>query len=393
MKPGRPISDATRAIHAGQAPATLTARTVGPPIQRGSTILMPNAASLYDDDLTTYGLGGLAAHEALIQALAELEGAAGGQLYPSGLAAVTGAMLALLKAGDEVLVVDTIYGPTRRFCDQLLTRFGVAVRYYSPRPEPAEVFAQAGPATRLILLESPGSLTFEFQDVAALSALARERGVLSLIDNTWGAGLLFKPLAHGVDVSLQALTKYVCGHSDVFMGSACANDPKVLKLLDDALWNLGWSVSSDDAYQALRGLRTLPTRMARHDASGRKVAGWLRRQPEVLQVLHPALEDSPDHRLWLRDYSGACGLFGVVLRPAPGAAVNALLDALSLFRLGFSWGGFESLAISGDPQMHRRRYPPKLGGPLIRLHVGLEDPDDLIADLRTALDAFTRSVS
>ena len=385
-----PRSEATRAIHSGQMHSQLGARTVGPPIQRGSTVLMPDAAALYDDDQVTYGRGGLAAQDALIQALLELEDAEGGELYPSGLAAMTGAMLAVLKAGDEALVADTVYAPTRRFCDQVLTRFGVAVRYYSPRAEPAEVFEHAGAATRLVVLESPGSLTFEFQDVGGIAAQARERGVLSLMDNTWGAGLLFKPLAHGIDISVQALTKYVCGHSDVFMGSACANDPTVLKLLDDAKWNFGWSVSPDDAYQALRGLRTLPTRMARHDQSGRHVAEWLRAQPEVVQLLHPAFEDSPDHALWVRDYTGACGLFGAVLRPAPRRAVHALLDALNLFGLGFSWGGFESLAIAGDPQLTRRQFQPKLGGPLLRLHVGLEDPEDLIADLRAGLDAFSQ---
>jgi len=383
-----PSGAATRAVHAGQAPQTLGARTVGPPIQRGSTVLLPDAASLYDDDQITYGRGGLAAQEALIEALVDLEGAAGGQLYPSGLAAMTGAMLAVLKAGDEVLVVDSIYAPTRRFCDQVLTRFGVTVRYYPPRAAPETVFERAGPTTRLVVMESPGSLTFEVQDAAGIAAAARERGVLSLMDNTWGAGLLFKPLAHGVDISVQALTKYVCGHSDVFMGSACARDPALMKALDDAKWSFGWAVSPDDAYQALRGLRTLPIRMARHDESGRRVADWLGRQPEVVQLLHPAFESSSDHPLWKRDYSGACGLFGAVLRPAPRRAIHALLDRLTLFGLGFSWGGFESLAIDGDPQLVRRRYRPRFEGPLLRLHIGLEDPEDLITDLRLGLDAF-----
>jgi cystathionine beta-lyase len=382
-------SDATRAIHAGQAPATLEARTVGPPIQRGSTVLMPDAASLYDDARqVTYGRGGLVAQRTLIDALVEFESGGGGQLFPSGLAAMTGALLAVLKAGDEVLVADSIYAPTRRFCDKVLTGFGVSVRYYPPRAEPAEVFEAAGQALRLVVLESPGSLTFEMQDVAAIAALARERGVLSLMDNTWGAGLLFKPLAHGVDISVQALTKYVCGHSDVFMGSACVRDPKLAEALDEAILNFGWAVSPDDAYQALRGLRTLPTRMARHGENGLKLADWLSRQPEVAGLLHPALEGSPDHALWARDYSGACGLFGVVLRPAPRRAVNALLDGLSLFGLGFSWGGFESLAISADPQLTHRLFPPRFEGPLLRLHVGLEDPDDLIADLKVGLAAF-----
>jgi cysteine-S-conjugate beta-lyase len=382
------LGEATHAVHSGQAPGRLDARTVGPPIQRGSTVLMPDAASLYDHDRVTYGRGGLAAQDALVQALLDLEDAEGGELYPSGLAAMTGAIMAMLKAGDEVLVVDTIYAPTRRFCDQVLARYGVSVRYYSPRDDAAGVLAQAGPATRLIVLESPGSLTFEVQDAPGIAAAARAKGILTLMDNTWGAGLLFRPLAHGIDISVQALTKYVCGHSDVFMGSACANDPAVLKALEEAKWDFGWSVSPDDAYQALRGLRTLPTRMARHDASGRKVAAWLREQPAVRQVLHPALEDCPDHALWKRDYAGACGLFGVVLEPAPRKAVHAFLDALKLFGLGFSWGGFESLAIAGDPQLSRRRFPPAHDGVLMRLHIGLEDPEDLVADLRGGLDKF-----
>jgi cystathionine beta-lyase len=222
------LGEATRAVHSGQAPAQLDARTVGPPIQRASTVLMPNAAALYDHDRVTYGRGGLAAQGALIQGLLDLEDAEGGELYPSGLAAMTGAMLAVLKSGDEMLVVDTIYAPTRRFCDQVLARFGVAVRYYSPRETPEALMALASPAAHLIVLESPGSLTFEFQDAPGIAALARAQGILTLMDNTWGAGMLFRPLAHGIDISVQALTKYVCGHSDVFMGSACANDPEVL---------------------------------------------------------------------------------------------------------------------------------------------------------------------
>jgi cystathionine beta-lyase len=202
---------------------------------------------------------------------------------------------------------------------------------------------------------------------------------------------LFKPLAHGVDVSVQALTKYVCGHSDVFMGSACALAPAVVKALDDGVLHLGWSVSGADAYQALRGLRTLAVRLQRHGQSGLQIAAWLARQPEVAEVIHPGLPTSPDHALWRRDYAGACGLFAFALRPAREAAVNALLNRLTLFGLGFSWGGFESLAISCDDQLAQRRFEPGLPGPLVRLHIGLEDPDDLIADLRAGLDAFAQT--
>jgi cystathionine beta-lyase len=380
-------SEATRMIRAGKPPAEL-ARTVGPPIQKGSTVLLPSAAALYDEDRPTYGRAGLAAQETLMSALAELEGARGVRLYPSGLAAIAGAILAVTKSGDEVLVTDAAYRPTRRFCDRVLARFGVPVRYFPPAAEPEAVIALASPATRLIILESPGSLTFEMQDVAAIAALARARGVLTLMDNTWGAGLLFKPLAHGVDLSVQALTKYIGGHSDVFMGSAAASDPTVEHALERNIIDFGWSVAPDDAYQMLRGLRTLPTRLARHGASGLEVAAWLADQPEVARVLHPALPCDPGHDLWRRDYSGAAGLFGFVLKPAYAGAVEAFLNRLGLFGLGFSWGGFESLAINCDPQFEVRREQPNFEGPVIRLNIGLEDPADLIADLRRGLDAL-----
>lgn len=375
------MNEETRLIHAGQTPERL-ARTVGPPIQRGSTVLLPNARSLYEEALG-YGRAGLAAQATLSSALAELEGASAVQLYPSGLAAMTGAMLAVLKAGDEVLVADSIYKPTRRFCEVTLRRFGVGVRFHDPLTPPAELLAMAGEATRLIVLESPGSLTFEMQDVPQIAGAARARGVLTLMDNTWGAGLLFKPLAHGVDISVQSLTKYVGGHSDIFMGSAATADPKIARLLDDGMHEIGWSVSPDAAYDMLKGLRTLPMRLKRHGESGLEVARWLASQPQVQRVIHPA-----DDPLWRRDYNGACGLFAFVLQPAPTKAVHAFLDALTVFGLGFSWGGFESLAIHCDPQLGRRAHRRDYGGPLIRLHIGLESPADLIADLRRGLEAF-----
>lgn len=382
-----PLREATRLIRAGKPPAEL-ARTVGPPIQKGSTVLLPDAAALYDEDRPTYGRAGLAAQEALMSALAELEGARGVRLYPSGLSALAGAILAVVKAGDEVLVTDAVYRPTRRFCDRVLARFGVPTRYFPPAADPDAVMALVTPTTRLIVLESPGSLTFEMQDVPAIAAAAKARGVLTLMDNTWGAGLLFKPLAHDVDLSVQALTKYVGGHSDVFMGSAAASDPAIEHALERNIIDFGWSVAPDDAYQMLRGLRTLPTRLARHGASSLEIAGWVAGQSEVAQVLHPALPGARGHELWRRDYSGAAGLFGFVLKPASEQAVAAFLDHLALFGLGFSWGGFESLAIHCDPQLEVRRAAPALGGPLIRLNIGLEDPADLIADLRTGLDAL-----
>jgi cystathionine beta-lyase len=382
------MDEETRLIRAGLHAEEL-ARTVGPPIQKGSTVLLPNAAALYDDDaFVTYGRKGLASHAALTHALAQMEGAAGACLYPSGLAALTGAMLAVLEAGDQVLVADCIYNPTRRFCDKVLARYGVAVRYFDPEQSPEALVGEASDKVRLIVLESPGSLTFEMQDLSRIAELARQRGILTMADNTWGAGYLFKPLEHGIDISVQALTKYVGGHSDVFMGSACARDDRLFRRLDDGIMHLGWAVSPEDAYQMLRGLRTLPTRLERQGASALKVAAWLQAQDEVAEVLFPALPGARHHHLWKRDWRGACGLFSVVLKPASAHAVDALLDALSLFGLGFSWGGFESLAISCDPQLNKRRHRKDYGGPLVRFHVGLEHPDDLIADLRIGLDAY-----
>ncbi len=382
--------EATRLVHQPD-PAQPLPRTVGPPIQRGSTVLMASAADLYDHGQVTYGRSGLAAQEALKAALCDLEHAQACELYPSGVAAIAGALLALLQAGDQVLVADSVYAPTRRVCEKMLSRYGVETVYYPARAGADEIMALAGPNLRLVVLESPGSLTFEIQDAPTIAAAARARGALTLIDNTWAAGLLFRPLDHGIDVSVQALTKYVCGSSDVFMGAALAADAGVAQRLAEGVLHLGWAVSPDEAYQALRGLRTLPVRLARHGESGLAVARWLQAQPEVVQVLHPALPGSPDHALWTRDFAGACGLFAFVAQPAPQAATDAFLDALTLFGLGFSWGGFESLAIPCDLQLAFRRHHAPLGGPLLRLHVGLEEPADLIADLRRGLDAFASS--
>ncbi len=384
------MKDATRIIRAGSEPKPL-ARTVNPPIQRASTVLLPDAASLYAPGQVTYGRDSLVVRDALSEALAEMEGAAGVKLFPSGLAAMTGTLLALLKTGDEVLVCQHVYRPTRKFCDRVLKRFGVGVTYYRQTLPTDELMALATDKTRIVVLESPGSLSFEMQDVAAIAAAARARGILTVMDNTWGAGWLFRPLAHGVDVSCQALTKYVGGHSDVFMGSAAAREPAVLKQLDAAMHEVGWSVSPEDAYLMLRGLRTLPTRLDRHGKSGLEVARWLQDRPEVHEVLHPALPAARGHDLWVRDYSGACGLFGLVLQPAPEKAVEAFLDALTLFGLGFSWGGHESLAIHCDPQRRTGADLGDYGGPLLRLHIGLEDPEDLIADLERGLDALGRA--
>ncbi len=364
-------------------------RAVNPPITRASTLLMPDAADMRDDSLgPTYGISGLEAQGALASALADLEGARRVHLVPSGLAAITVAAMAMLGAGDEVLVTDAVYGPTLRFCDRLLKRYGVTTRYHPARATADEMLATAGPATRLIVLESPGSVTFEVQDVPAIAAAAATRGIATLVDNTWAAGLLFKPLAHGATLSVQALTKYVGGHSDVFGGSIAVADEAVGRRVQAVIDDLGWYVSPDDAWLALRGLRTLAVRLPAHAVGAAAVMDWLAAQPEVARVLSPTRADSPDHALWRRDFSGGNGLFGVVLRPGPAAAVHAMLDALELFGLGFSWGGFESLATYEDPQLTQRRFHEALGGPLLRLHVGLEAPADLIADLRRGLGVY-----
>lgn len=381
------MHDKTRLIRAGATPQPL-AKTVGPPVQRGSTVLMPNAEALYDHDQVTYGRQGLAAQAALQDALAAMEHAVGVTLYPSGLAALTGALLAVLKTGDEILVVDNIYAPTRRFCDHVLQRYGVSVRYFDPSTPPEKLVEGASDAVRLILMESPGSLTLEMQDMTRVAELARARKILTACDNTWGAGYLYQPLRHGLDLSIQALTKYVGGHSDVFMGSAAARDPALVRKLNDGVLHLGWAVSPDDAYQMLRGLRTLPARLEQQGRNSLQVADWLAAQPDVAAIYHPALPSFPDHDLWKRDFTGTASLFTFALQPGPEAAVNAFLDALRLFGLGFSWGGFESLAISVDPQLKQRRFKHAYPGPLVRLHVGLEEPADLIEDLRQALDAY-----
>jgi cysteine-S-conjugate beta-lyase len=383
----RPTKDETRALHSGAGRGRMV-RVVNPPIQRGSTVLIAKAADLYDSADPTYGRMGLEPHASLREALAELEGAAGTCLYPSGLAAITGTLMALLRTGDEILVVDCCYDPTRRFCDTHLRRFGVTTRYVDPRLPAEELVALAGPATKLILIESPGSLTFEVADLPGICAAAHARKLLVVADNTYGAAVLQKPLALGADVSVQALTKYVGGHSDVFMGAASARDAGVQRRLHESQVQVGWAVSPDDAYLMLRGLRTLHTRLARHGVNALAVANWLQTQAEVSEVLCPALPGSRGHERFARDFSGPNGLVSIVLQPATDEAVHAFLDALQVFGLGFSWGGYESLAIHCNPQFKRRTVTPDFGGPVVRLHVGLDDPGDLIADLRAGLDVF-----
>ncbi|MFN3353758.1 MAG: cystathionine beta-lyase, partial [Brevundimonas sp.] len=356
-----------------------------PPVERGSTLLSDRAEDMRNASLgPVYGLDGLAPQRALAGALAVLEGAGRTFLVPSGLSAVTTPLLALTRAGDEVLATDALYGPSRRFLTRFLAARGVTTRFHAPGASPEEIASLIGSATRLILIESPASLTFEMTDVAALAALARARGVLTMMDNTWAAGLAFKPLEHGVDVSVQAVTKYVAGHSDVLLGAVSVADARLQRALSDAVEDLGLHVSPDDAWLALRGLRTLPVRMQAHAQAALRVAIWLEGRPEVSRVLYPALPGADGHALWARDYAGAAGLMGAVLRNWDEADAHAFMNRLTLFGLGYSWGGFESLITHETGQLSLRQTPPQLEGALLRLHVGLEDPDDLIADLSRA---------
>lgn len=388
-----PHSDRTRLI-ASSTRRGLGRRPVNPPIERASTMLSDRAESMRDDaEGPVYGLEGGTAARQLRAALADLEGAADSFLVPSGLAAVTVPLLALTRPGDEVITTDAVYGPTRRFLSRYLAARGVTTRFLPADADAQAVIAAIGRRTRLVLMESPASLTFEMIDVAAVAEACRARSVISVLDNTWGAGLAFKPLAHGVDVSVQALTKYAAGHSDLLMGRIAANDRACLRAVHDTIEDLGWHVSPDDAWLALRGLRTLPLRYAEQARSALVVAQWLQARPEVSRVLYPPLPGSTSHDLWKRDFDGAASLMGVVMRGGDTAAGRALLDALDLFGLGYSWGGFESLITHETHQMAYRDHPPALEGELIRLHVGLEDPADLIADLENGVAAFKAALT
>lgn len=366
-------------------------RLVNVPVERASTILFDTVEEMNGNrpglGSYRYGLQGTATHWALAEALTELEpGAAGTALYPSGLAAITAPILALLASGDELLVPDNVYGPTRKFCDTILKRFGIGTRYYDPVIG-TDIAGVIGTNSRAILLESPGSLTMEIQDVPGICAVAREKGIVTLLDNTWATPLLFPAIAAGVDVTILAATKYVGGHADVMLGSATANE-KYYQTIQTASWNIGYAVSPDDAWLGSRGLRTMAVRLKRHEESALKIAHWLKARPEVGTVLHPALPDCPGHDLWKRDFKGSSGLFSFEFKDAGLERRSAFVEALELFGIGYSWGGFESLAMPVDP--HRSVTKPPAPN-LVRLHIGLEDPEDLIADLALAFAQAGRS--
>ncbi len=369
-----------------------TGALVNPPVSRASTILFDTVADLRaahapEDGRFYYGRYGTPTQWSLAEALTELEpGAAGTRLFPSGVAAISVALMAVLRPGDELLMVDSVYAPTRAFCDGFLKRWGVSTRYYDPLIGRgiAEMLTDQ---TRAIFLESPGSLTFEVQDVPGICAVAKERGIVTLLDNTWATSLLFPAIAQGVDLSILAATKYVVGHSDVMIGSVTCTSEHWRALCETSKV-LGQHVSPDDAYLAARGLRTLGVRLRRHEESALRIARWLKDQPKVAKVLHPAFPESPGHEYWERDFKGSSGLFSFVLRGGGEAERARFIDGLRHFGIGYSWGGFESLALPVDPQRVRSVRAAEEEGSMVRLHIGLEDAEDLIADLAAGLAAY-----
>lgn len=377
----------TRVGHLGRAPRRWLG-AVNTPVLRASTILFESARDVELAEARqypglSYGLHGVPTVTDFQAAIAELEGGHAALAVPSGLTATTLPLLALLGPGDHLLVTDSVYGPTRRFCDLHLLRLGVQVTYYDPLVG-AGIAALFRPNTKAVFCESPGSLTFEVQDIPAIARVARERGAAVIIDNTWATPLYFRSFEHGVNVSVHAATKYIGGHSDVLLGAIVADETTYPRL--HRLWtDMGVTASGDDCFLGLRGLRTLAVRLERQQASAMTIAAWLRGRPEVAEVLHPALPGARGHELWKRDFSGASSLFGVILAPVAAPRVAAMLDALELFGMGFSWGGFESLVIPTHPERSRTATTWRAEGPCLRIAIGLEDPADLIADLEQGL--------
>lgn len=390
MTPQRRQGFATRMSHAGRA-GTHVHGFVNPAVHRGSTVLFPDCAARREgakhrfEQYMTYGTQGGPTHYALEDVVAEIEGGSRALILGTGLAAVTVPLQAWLKAGDHCLMPDSVYGPARNFCDGLLRGWGVETTYYDPCLDEAGMAAIIRPNTRVVYTESPGSHTFEIQDIPAIARAAHARGAKVMMDNTWGIHH-FQPFEKGVDVSIQALTKYVGGHSDILLGSVTVNSEEDWRVLRAAASQLGQYASPDDCWLALRGVRTMATRLQRQAASGLEVARWLSGRPEVLRVLHPALPEHPQHALWQRDFSGACSLFGLVLEPRYSFEdLCRFIDSLQLFGIGASWGGFESLCIATTGNLTRTAGTGDFGGPMCRIHVGLEEPADLIADLEQGL--------
>jgi cystathionine beta-lyase len=362
---------------------------VNPPVVHGSTVLYPTAEDLHAHRSEfQYGRRGTPTTKALQEALMALEGpqCAGVGIAPSGLSAITTTLLAVLKAGDHLLVCDNAYRPTRNFCDGLLKGYGVETTYFDPLIG-AGIAERFKPNTKAVLVEAPGSQSFEMPDIPAIASIAHARGALVIDDNTWATPLFHRSLDQGVDISIQAATKYIGGHSDIMFGTISAN-AEAWPQISEAIRLLGVCAGPDDVFLALRGLRTLAVRLAQHHRSALEMARWLATRPEVVRVLHPALESDPGHAIWKRDFTGASGLFSIVLKPKPQKAVDALLDTVKLFGMGYSWGGFESLVIPFDCAEYRTATKWAPGGPTLRLHIGLENVEDLKADLERGFEAF-----
>jgi cysteine-S-conjugate beta-lyase len=385
----------TRLSHAGRA-GTHTAGFVNPAVHRGSTVLYPTMAVRREgmshrlEQKLLYGVMGTPTHYPLEDVIAEIEGGTRCQIVSSGMAAVSTPLLAFLKAGDHLLMPDSVYGPARGLANTLLRQMGMETTFYDPMLDAAGLGALMRPNTAVLYLESPGSHTFEVQDVPALAAVAHAHGAKVLLDNTWGIHF-FQPFRHGVDVSIQALTKYVVGHSDVLLGGVITNTDADWERVRLTTLALGQYASPDDCWLALRGVRTMAVRLDRQMASALTVARWLAARPEVARVLHPALPSCPGHAFWQRDFTGACSLFGIVLQPEISqAATHAMVESLDLFGIGASWGGYESLALPTNGFVTRTAGSGDFGGQTVRLHIGLEEPADLIADLESGLSRLPR---
>lgn len=374
------LREKTRLALAGRDP-TDSYGFVNPPIVRGSTVVYPNTQDfLVRKARYTYGTQGNPTIDALLAAVNTMEGGAGSVVVPSGLLACTLPMLAMLSAGDHVLVTDSVYRPTRIFCDRMLPRYGIEVSYYDPAVG-ADIAALFRPNTKAVWTEAPGSQTFEMQDIPAIVAAAHARDVLVMMDNTWATPLFFDAHAFGVDLSVQAGTKYFAGHSDVLIGTVSARTAELYKRLREAWETLGLIIAPEDAFLTLRGIRTMAVRLKEQMPAGIAMANWLAARPEVARVLHPALPSDPGHAVWKRDFTGATSLFAIELHPVSMKAVAAMLDDLTLFGMGASWGGYESLVLPFDCTPYRTATKPGFKGPTIRLHIGLEDLEDLKEDL------------
>ncbi|MEO3432323.1 cystathionine beta-lyase [Inquilinus sp. CAU 1745] len=388
------MREETRLIHGDARPhadfPTLTA-----PVHRASTIVFPTVQSFLDRhqqfyDGYSYALYGHPASRELEARIADLEEGVRAVAVPSGLSAITLVNLAFLESGDHVLVPDTVYSPARNVCGGLLSGLGIETTYYDPN-ETGCVADLIRPETRLIWVESPGSMTMEIQDLPAIAAAARARGVTVAVDNTWASPLFHKPLTLGADLSVQAVSKHIGGHADLILGVVTAADETIFRKLKDTSRNLGLGVSPDDCWLALRGLGTLSARLARQSESALQIATWLSEHPAVERVLYPALASDPGYALWRRDFTGASGVFSVLLRPASADAVAAAIEGLRFFRIGASWGGLHSLVAPSDPRGIRTVQPWTADGQLVRLSIGLEHPDDLIADLERGLATITEA--